>query len=64
MSNVTNIAGYQFTPLAELKSLREGLLRQCKGWGLRGTILLSTEGINLFVAGDDAGVEGLVAELR
>ncbi len=64
MSNVTNIAGYQFTPLAELKPLRERLLRQCKEWGLRGTILLSTEGTNLFVAGDDAGVEALVAELR
>lgn len=64
MSKVTNIAGYQFTSLTELKALREGLLRQCKGWGLRGTILLSTEGINLFVAGDDAGVHGLVGELR
>jgi UPF0176 protein len=64
MPNVTNIAGYQFTPLTGLKPLREHLLRQCKEWGLRGTILLSTEGINLFVAGDEAGVDGLVAELR
>lgn len=64
MPSVTNIAGYQFTALSDLKPLRERLLRQCKAWGLRGTILLSTEGVNLFVAGDEAGVDGLVAELR
>jgi UPF0176 protein len=64
MSTVTNIAGYQFTPLSELKPLRERLLRQCKAWGLRGTILLSAEGINLFLAGGSAEVDSLLAELR
>jgi UPF0176 protein len=64
MPVVTNIAGYQFTALAELKPLRERLLRQCKEWGLRGTILLSTEGINLFVAGEAEAIDSLLAELR
>jgi RluA family pseudouridine synthase len=62
--SVANIAAYKFAPLAELKPLRERLLGLCKGWGLRGTILLSTEGINLFVAGPRAEIDLLVAELR
>jgi RluA family pseudouridine synthase len=60
----TNIAAYKFASLADLKPLRERLLRQCKAWGLKGTILLSTEGINLFVAGSQEPIDGLLAELR
>jgi UPF0176 protein len=62
--SVTNIAAYKFAPLDNLKPLRESLLRQCKEWGLKGTILLSTEGINLFVAGEREEIDALLAELR
>ena len=48
---VTNISCYLFAPLDGLKPLRERLSALCKDWGLKGTILLSTEGINMFVAG-------------
>ncbi|WP_425613739.1 sulfurtransferase [Anatilimnocola sp. NA78] len=64
MSSIINIAAYKFAPLAELKPLREELLRQCKAWNLKGTILLSTEGINLFVAGERENVEQLLTVLR
>lgn len=64
MSSVTNIAGYQFVPLNDLPDLRARLLRLCKGWGLRGTILLSVEGINLFVAGCSAEIDALLEEIR
>lgn len=64
MSPVVNIAAYKFVPLANLKPLRERLLAQCKQWNLRGTILLSTEGINLFVAGPRASIDLLLVELR
>lgn len=64
MSAITNIAAYKFAPLDKLKPLREELLAKCKAWGLKGTILLSTEGINLFVAGGTAEVDLLLAELR
>lgn len=50
--------------MTDLKSLRERLVAQCKAWGLKGTILLSTEGINLFVAGATPEIEALLAELR
>lgn len=61
---ITNIAAYKFAPLADLKPLRERLLAFCRARKLKGTILLSTEGINLFVAGAAADVESLLAELR
>jgi len=61
---MTNIAAYQFARLTDLKSLRAELLDLCKGAGLKGTILLSTEGVNLFLAGEDASVQRLLARLR
>jgi RluA family pseudouridine synthase len=61
---IVNIAAYRFLPLSDLKPLRARLQRQCKDWELKGTILLSPEGINLFVAGAPEKVEQLLAQLR
>ena len=61
---VTNISCYQFAHLEGLKPLRERLAGLCKGWGLKGTILLSTEGINMFVAGGAAEIGWLLDALR
>ena len=60
----TNISAYRFAPLTDLKPLRALLLEQCKRDQLKGTILLSTEGINLFVAGSETAIERLVGVLR
>jgi len=64
VSAVTNISCYRFAELSGLKELRENLIADCKGWGLKGTILLSTEGINLFVAGAAESIDFLVERLR
>ena len=64
MATFTNIAAYKFAALAELGPLRGRLLKLCKEWRLRGTILLSPEGINLFVAGAREKIDLLLAELR
>lgn len=64
MLEILNIAAYKFVPLADLHGLRERLRTQCKLWKLRGTILLSPEGINLFVAGGRAEIDLLLLELR
>lgn len=64
MSEVINIAAYKFVPLTDLQALRERLRAQCKLWKLRGTILLSPEGINLFVAGGRAEIDLLLVKLR
>jgi RluA family pseudouridine synthase len=63
-AQITNISSYQFATLTDLKLLRERLLYFCKELNLRGTILLSTEGINLFIAGEDAAVKALLKILR
>lgn len=59
-----NLSAYKFTPLDGLPALRERLLALCRAGGLKGTILLSTEGINLFVAGPRVQVDALLAALR
>lgn len=64
MNRIVNIAAYKFASLGELRSLRTRLLERCRGWDLKGTILLSPEGINLFVAGTSAKIDLLLAELR
>jgi len=61
---VSNIAAYLFAELSDLKSLRERLIADCKAWNLKGTILLSTEGINLFIAGEESSVYKLLSLLR
>lgn len=61
---IINISCYKFTPLQDLKPLRDTLLAQCKGWLLKGTILLSPEGINLFVAGERESIDALMAALH
>lgn len=48
---VINIAGYKFIPLTDLTALRETFLQQCQAMQLKGTILLSAEGININLAG-------------
>ncbi len=64
MPSITNIAAYKFASLTNLKELRDQLIAQCKAWGLKGTILLSTEGINLFVAGPRTEIDHLLGVLR
>lgn len=64
MIMITNIAAYQFAELTDVKSLKAELTGLCRGWGLKGTILLSEEGINLFLAGTAEAVEQLLARLK
>ncbi|MFZ4483759.1 MAG: sulfurtransferase [Chthoniobacterales bacterium] len=64
MPDFVNFSAYRFTPLADLPALRERLIDFCRAESLRGTILLSPEGINLFVAGERAAIDRFLAELR
>ncbi|MEY4916794.1 MAG: hypothetical protein RL616_707, partial [Verrucomicrobiota bacterium] len=64
MKKISNIAAYKFAALPDIRALRMRLLAQCVAWELKGTILLSTEGINLFVAGGHDEINLLLAELR
>ncbi len=64
MSDIVNIAAYQFVALGELAELRGQLRQEAAAQALKGTILLAPEGINLFLAGTRAGIETFLAGLR
>jgi UPF0176 protein len=51
MKSVLNIAGYKFIALSGLPKRRDDLLAKAAFLRLKGTILLSLEGINLTLAG-------------
>jgi RluA family pseudouridine synthase len=59
-----NIAGYKFVSLNDIPNLKSMLLPRCRELELKGTILLSLEGINLFLAGSRESVDEFLAELR
>jgi predicted sulfurtransferase len=61
---IVNIAAYKFTPLDDLPQRREALRELTRRLGLKGTILLSPEGINFFLAGARAAVDAFAAELQ
>ena len=61
---VINIAAYHFTPLAEPVVLADCLRVRAEYAGLRGTVLVSPEGLNLFLAGTAEGIEGFLSPLR
>lgn len=48
---IDNIAAYKFVPLTDLEKLQQTLKARCEQLSLKGTILLASEGINLFLAG-------------
>jgi UPF0176 protein len=62
--SILNIAAYRFVVLEDPAALRETLLALARGCGLKGTILLAPEGINLCLAGEPAGVRSFLASLR
>jgi UPF0176 protein len=62
--DVVNIAAYKFVDLPEILAWRAPLREHCVAAGLKGTILLAPEGINLFLAGSAAGVDGFLGYLR
>ena len=61
---ILNIAGYKFIPLIELENLRAQFLTYCAQGKLKGTILLSHEGINLNLAGTIAQVQAFKGMLE
>jgi UPF0176 protein len=62
--SIVNISAYKFISLDELPALRERLFARCEALALKGTILLAPEGINLFLAGSRASIDGFIASLH
>ena len=64
MNTVLNIAAYKFVSLEDAAEMREPLLDRALAFELKGTILLSQEGINMFLAGSQEGIHGFLTELK
>ena len=59
-----NIAAYHFVSIDRPAELAETLHERADAAGLRGTILVAGEGINLFLAGRDEAIHGFLDALR
>jgi len=61
---VRNIAAYHFVDIADPAALAGHVRTWAEAGGLRGTVLVAPEGLNLFLAGADASIERFLAQLR
>ncbi|MFT7077807.1 MAG: putative sulfurtransferase [Planctomycetota bacterium] len=64
MPTIVNIAAYKFATLTGLPELRESLLARASELNLRGTILLSEEGINLVLAGAREAIDAILETIH
>ena len=63
-NSYVNISAYKFVDLDQLTHRRTELLELCNSLSLKGTILISDEGINIFVAGGREQIDEFVAFLN
>ena len=64
MSRIVNIASYKFVSLDDLPALRERCIALTDAHRIKGTILLTPEGINMFLAGADADITAVVNAIQ
>jgi UPF0176 protein len=60
---ILNISAYRFVTLDEPAQWRAAIRATAAAHALRGTVLLAHEGINLFLAGEEAAVRAFIAWL-
>ncbi|MCY1254952.1 hypothetical protein D9M68_91160 [compost metagenome] len=64
LMQIVNISAYKFVSLDDIEALRPAMRERCEAAGLKGTILLAPEGINMFLAGPRAAIDGFMAWLH
>lgn len=64
MASVINISGYKFVRIYDTKALRVALRERLGALGLKGSIVLSPEGMNVMLAGDRAQIDGFYALMQ
>lgn len=65
VENAIRIAAlYRFSRFEDPAALREPLAALCNEHGVKGTLLLATEGINGTIAGSNAGIDAVLAHIR
>jgi UPF0176 protein len=63
-SSYVNIAAYKFITLDQLEALRPQYQALCQELELKGTILLTPEGINMFLSGTRAHIDRFLAWVK
>ena len=58
--SVTNIAGYKFEPIKNAVDLISVYQEKCKELGLKGTMLISKNGINFSLAGTQQATDSII----
>jgi len=64
VSQYVNIAAYKFITLDNLEELRPQYQDKCIELGLKGTVLLTPEGINMFLSGTREHIDGYLDWVR
>ncbi|SPC16934.1 conserved exported hypothetical protein [Cupriavidus oxalaticus] len=64
LMQIVNISAYKFVSLDDIETLRPAMRERCEAAGLKGTILLAPEGINMFLAGPREAIDGFMAWLH
>ena len=63
MNGILNIATYRFVGIDDPAALKASIQPQAQALGVKGTILLAPEGINMFLAGAETTVRSFLAIL-
>lgn len=64
MTAILNVSAYKFVHLDDCEALRAPLGDRARAAGLRGTMLLAHEGINLFLAGEPGALRAFLSDLQ
>ncbi|HZZ02359.1 sulfurtransferase [Paraburkholderia sp.] len=62
--SIVNLAAYHFATIEDTAAWRPLVTERCNTLGLRGTVLLAPEGINLFVAGSREAADAFIDYIR
>ena len=58
--NIANITGYKFTPIDDELLLRETILKYSTDLNLKGTVLISSKGLNFSVSGTKKNMDNFI----
>jgi len=58
--NIANITGYKFTPIDDELLLRETILKNSTDLNLKGTVLISSKGLNFSVSGTKKNIDNFI----
>ena len=64
MNAILNLAAYRFWPIENPAAVRESLLATGETLGVKGTILVTPEGLNAFLAGAEPACRAMLSALR